>query len=118
MLCFVHNNKLQQQHYAVYVALNISLSLIYPRNHFDEDFPDDSVWAASNYCRDPNGWGRTGCYYHTPSTGSYLWEDCDITDCPGEERAGKWQEIASKLKTTPLDHRETPPGLNILMLVM
>ena len=48
-------------------------------NNQDSDFPDDTVAAASNYCRDPDGEGVPWCY---TTDGGTRWEHCDVL-CPG-----------------------------------
>ena len=59
--------------------------LQYPHNHnFDKDdyFPEDgSVTNASNYCRDPLGYGRPWCYTVNPSVRS---DYCTFSICKGE----------------------------------
>jgi len=47
----------------------------------DSEFPDVSVEAAENYCRNPlSDSGGPWCYTTDPDT---RWEYCDIPDCPG-----------------------------------
>ena len=49
----------------------------------DAEFPmDGSVKAAENYCRDPDGEGRTWCYTIVPEI---RWEFCDFPPCTGTE---------------------------------
>ena len=56
----------------------------WPHLHFyaeDSKFPvDGSVSAASNYCRDPDGEGRTWCYTMNPEI---RWEYCNFPPCTG-----------------------------------
>ena len=54
----------------------------YPHSHSnnrDELFPnDDSVAAARNYCRDPDGEGHPWCYTTNPDS---PWQFCDVPVC-------------------------------------
>lgn len=84
-----------------------------------EHFKDDSVLAASNYCRDPDGTGTPWCYLNT------YWEFCDIPKCSAEKEAEctkKILEYQYKLTKTksgytcqrwdsqrPYSHRYTDP---------
>ena len=55
----------------------------YPHSHpFHDDalFPDDSMAAALNYCRDPDGKGAPWCYTTDPEV---LWQFCDAPPCVG-----------------------------------
>jgi len=47
----------------------------------DSNYPDGSREAASNYCRNPNGYsGGLWCYTTDPSM---RWDYCDIPLCTG-----------------------------------
>ena len=53
---------------------------VHATNDQDSHFPDGTVAAASNYCRDPpDGEGVPWCYTTDPGT---RWELCDVL-CPG-----------------------------------
>lgn len=46
---------------------------------YDHDnFPEDSVAAAKNYCRDPDNSSFLWCYTTDPDI---YWEMCDVSKC-------------------------------------
>ena len=44
----------------------------------DSEFPDGSIAAAKNYCRDPDGRGFPWCYVNNPEK---EWEACAVDLC-------------------------------------
>ena len=47
----------------------------------DTDFPDGSITAASNYCRDPDAMGRPWCSIDNGDIICDTWGYCDIDVC-------------------------------------
>ena len=59
-----------------------SLGSTFPPATVDSNFPDGSVAAAENYCRNPDGdYGGPWCHTTNPITN---WEYCPVPLCSGK----------------------------------
>ena len=56
---------------------------VYSLHYSDADFPDATVAAAGNKCRNPDGGKTVWCFTTNYTKNSYSWGYCDVPLCPG-----------------------------------
>ncbi|XP_045168669.2 plasminogen-like [Mercenaria mercenaria] len=58
-----------------------------PSNLRADNFPDNTIQEAKNYCRDPHKEGRPWCYTTDPND---RWDYCDVPECTKQDDCYKY----------------------------